>query len=354
MRGAAHASQKQYDSALADVDAAIEREPESAVAHEERAEILAEMKRYDEALAEFDKAAELAPKAIGPLVQKARVFGIQSKFKEALELLDRANELRPNNPGVLLLRASMYQELEEEEKALADVDLVLKLQPGHPLAMRFRAMLLAHTGKFDLAADELEKLQKAEPENWEIELQLALFYSAEKQNKKAIETFSSVLEKQPDSTIALRGRGDTLLGIGRQSEAIADYEKVLKLDPEDTGVLNNLAWVLATSPDEKLRDGARAIELATKACELTKYEKAHILSTLAAGYAETGDFKTAIEWSQKAVELGDEDVAEALQKELETYKKGEPFRELLTDPDAEKPDSPPPETQAAPAENEST
>ena len=48
--------------------------------------------------------------------------------------------------------------------------------------------------------------------------------------------------------------------------------------------------MLATSPDAKLRNGRRAIELATRACELTKYKAAYILSTLAAAYAETGDF----------------------------------------------------------------
>ena len=65
--------------------------------------------------------------------------------------------------------------------------------------------------------------------------------------------------------------------------------------------------MLATSPDDKLRNGSRAIELATKAAELTEYKAAYILSTLAAAYAETGDFQTAIKWSSKAVEIGDKE-----------------------------------------------
>ena len=55
-------------------------------------------------------------------------------------------------------------------------------------------------------------------------------------------------------------------------------------------MLNNLAWLLATSPEEGIRDGKRAIELAEKACEETEWQDAHIISTLAAGYAETGNF----------------------------------------------------------------
>ena len=68
-------------------------------------------------------------------------------------------------------------------------------------------------------------------------------------------------------------------------------------------MLNNFAWVLATSPDDDVRDGKRAVELATKAGELTERERAHILSTLAAAYAETGDFDAARKWSQKSVDM---------------------------------------------------
>ena len=93
--------------------------------------------------------------------------------------------------------------------------------------------------------------------------------------------------------------------------------------------LNNLAWVLATSPDDPVRNAKRSLECGLKASELTKYEKPHILSTLAAGYAESGDWETAIKWSSKAVELGvgEEDVDGQLKKELEGYKQKKPWRE---------------------------
>jgi lipopolysaccharide biosynthesis regulator YciM len=94
-------------------------------------------------------------------------------------------------------------------------------------------------------------------------------------------------------------------------------------------VLNNLAWLLATSPDDAIRDGARAIELATKACEETEWKQAHIVSTLAAGYAEAGDFAKAREYSQKAVDLGGEsdEVKQQLKSELASYEAEKPWRE---------------------------
>jgi Flp pilus assembly protein TadD len=149
----------------------------------------------------------------------------------------------------------------------------------------------------------------------------------------------------PDDWRAVRGLGDALLNVGRHAEAIAQYEKALKLEPKDDGVLNNLAWVLCTSPDDKLRNGRRAIELATEACKLTEYKVPHILSTLAAAYAEIGDFDNAVKWVSKGLEVADkskdtekegkQETKDALKKELENYKVKKPTRELLSEGKAE-------------------
>jgi tetratricopeptide (TPR) repeat protein len=171
---------------------------------------------------------------------------------------------------------------------------------------------------------------------------LGELYAVLKQNRKAIEAFDDLLREEPEHFAALRGRGDAYLNIGKHAEALADYEKALKLQPKDYGLLNNLAWLLATSPDDKIRDGRRAIDLATDACRITEYQLPHILSTLAAAYAETGDFDAAVKWSSKAVEMNDPQHGEELKKELESYKAKKPWRELL----AEEPEKPQPEKPA--------
>jgi len=112
------------------------------------------------------------------------------------------------------------------------------------------------------------------------------------------------------------------------------------MQPKHSGILNNLAWVLSTSPKDDLRDGKRAIELAQRACEETDYKAAHILSTLASAYAEIGDFETAKKWSAKAVELDEDGISDQLQKELDSYKEKKKWRELQEtkeNPDFEEP-----------------
>ena len=117
-------------------------------------------------------------------------------------------------------------------------------------------------------------------------------------------------------------------------------------------MLNNLAWVLATSPEDKLRNGKRAIELAKQACEVTEYKQAHILSTLAAGYAETGDFETAITWSKKAVESGGDELKGQLTKELESYEDKKPWREAAPPLDDPADQTAQPEKNAAPGSDD--
>lgn len=334
-RGSLYFDQDKFAEALDDFNAALKIDPQSAALLTARGMTLVELKRYEDAVADFQKAHQFETKAALPLFQLGRVYGMQGKFDKALEVLDQAHVLDPANAGVLLLRATVYQQLDKKDLALADVDRVLKLRPGQPLAMQLRAALLAGSNKFEEAISQLEALQRISPDDPDVDLQLAMFYNVEGKPRKAVELFSKVLTKEPQNFVALRGRADALLSVGKQAEAIADYETALKVRPDDSGVLNNLAWVLATSPDEKLRNGKRSIELATKACEVTEYKQAHILSTLAAGYAETGDFQTAMKWSQKAVESGKADQKEALAKELDSYKEGKPVRELQNTPETE-------------------
>lgn len=88
--------------------------------------------------------------------------------------------------------------------------------------------------------------------------------------------------------------------------------------------------MLATCPETKLRDGSKAVTSATRACELTQWKKGRPLAALAAAYAESGDFQSAVRWQQKAIELTlEEDSSKRYyQSCLERYRSGKPCHRL--------------------------
>ncbi|MBL8795039.1 MAG: hypothetical protein JNM56_14110 [Planctomycetia bacterium] len=111
------------------------------------------------------------------------------------------------------------------------------------------------------------------------------------------------------------------------ARAIADYEHALQLDAGAYAPRNNLAWLLATCPDENIRNGTRAVELATRACELSGYDPWYCLGTLAAAQAEAGDFEEARRWAKESLRCAPPEEREACKQRLQLYKADKPYRE---------------------------
>jgi tetratricopeptide (TPR) repeat protein len=332
---------------LADYDQAVKLSPHDVDVLRFRGMFHLTQNHFEPAIADLDAAIALDPKDADTYEARGIAQSLAQKYDEAMESFNKAIELEPDSPAAYTHRARVRAIKGDAPAALHDVEQALKLQPGSVQALQLHAMLLGSAGKFEQALADLNVLRQAMPDNTEILLQIALLYQADKQPQKAAATYSDVLLADANNVSALRGRADSFLNQGKQAEAIHDYEDALKSEPKDSGVLNNLAWVLATSPEDELRNGKRAIELAKLACEVTEYKQAHILSTLAASYAETGDFETAITWSEKAVELGAEALKGQLAKELESYQSQKPWREAIPPSDLA-PESSDPEKTAAP------
>jgi tetratricopeptide (TPR) repeat protein len=115
---------------------------------------------------------------------------------------------------------------------------------------------------------------------------------------------------------------------GRFAEAMPQFDAAIRLRPDYAEALNERAMILAACPEARLRDGRKAVEDATRACELTGWDQPMYLDTLAAAYAEAGDFAAAVAWQEKAIErLEDEPQKDDFRSRLSLYRAGKPYRQ---------------------------
>ncbi|TAK94753.1 MAG: tetratricopeptide repeat protein [Verrucomicrobia bacterium] len=143
--------------------------------------------------------------------------------------------------------------------------------------------------------------------------------------------YAAVLRASPNNAGAHARLASVLDRQGKTAEAIRHYRKTLRLAPDQPDALNNLAWHLAADADPLVRDGAEAVKLAERACELTGRRKAMLVGTLAAAYAEAGKFDDAIAAAQTACALaeaaGEAPLAQKNRELLELYRAHQPYHE---------------------------
>ena len=151
--------------------------------------------------------------------------------------------------------------------------------------------------------------------------------SAQQRHGEAEASYAGAARAWPWSSVARHHRAEALLRLGRREEARADFEEALKLEPDNPDLMNDIAWKLATHPDGRFRDGRRALQLADRACKLTRYAHAPYMDTLAAACAEVGRFPEARQIAQRAMDMAtDPSLAASIRRRLAGYQQAQPYR----------------------------
>jgi len=156
-----------------------------------------------------------------------------------------------------------------------------------------------------------------------------LVWSKKKEYEKAIADYNQAIRLDPNHAFAYNNRGRARFSVRDYDKAIADFNQSMRLDPNNSFVFSNAAWLRATCSDAQFRNGTKAVELATKACELAGWTRSEAVESLAAAYAETGDFDSAIKYQNKAIELNptDAEFVKGAEERLALYKDHKPYRE---------------------------
>ena len=186
-------------------------------------------------------------------------------------------------------------------------------------------------GKLDEAVSLMQSAVDLRPDNSPAQENLAKALLQKGQVTDALIHYRKLMELQPDNIEIHNIVGTVLVQQGHITEGVEEWEKVLLIRPDNGNALNNLAWVFATSPDDSLRDGSRAVQLAEQATRISGSRMAMVWRTLAAAYAENGRFVDAIQTAQRAIELarnqGNAALAAELQNTIALYETGKPLRD---------------------------
>jgi tetratricopeptide (TPR) repeat protein len=186
-------------------------------------------------------------------------------------------------------------------------------------------------GKLDEAISLLQAAVDLRPDNSPAHENLAKALLQKGQVADALIHYRKLLELQPDNIEVHNIVGTVLIQQGRIRDGVEEWEKVLAIQPDNGNAMSNLAWVLATSPDDSLRNGGKAIQLAEEALRISGRRIPILFRTLAAAYAEIGEFSKAIQTAQQGVDLansqGNSGLAAELQGNIALYEERQPLRD---------------------------
>jgi len=199
---------------------------------------------------------------------------------------------------------------------------------AQPLAQE--AIQLASTGDYEGAISKLRAALEIEPEQHLLRFQLARLLASMGRFEEARAEFGTVVSALPGNSAARRGEITALLLTDRYRDARTKLEEGLSALPRDGQLAHILARLLASAPDDEVRDGEMALRLALSVYEIKQlYETAE---TLAMAYAETGNFDKALEIQRglvaRAEAEGDGTRQDSLSQRLDSYEKRQPWRAL--------------------------
>lgn len=183
-------------------------------------------------------------------------------------------------------------------------------------------------GKYDNAIADYSAAIKIDPTYREAFNNRGNAYRRKGDSINALADYTEAIKLNPKRGLYYRNRGIVLQDKRDYARALADFEEAFKLDANDASAIDSAAWIRATAPDSKLRNGKLAVELATKACELTKWKTASYVDTLAAAHAEDGNYKEAVKRQEEALAVPEFEKSDGknARNRLKLYKSGKPVR----------------------------
>lgn len=265
--------------------------------HNKLGEVLVERGREAAAMGQFDLAVQLNGQHWKSRNNRGVSHAIAGRNAEALDDFNEVVRLRPGFANGWFNRGEVFKELGNLTDAVSDFSEAIRLAPQDGGFYHARGVVLARLGKDD----------------------------------PALADFNRALQLEPSLVAALVDRGDVLVKVGNYVEAVSSYRSALQSDHKFGPAYRSLAWLMATCPKERFRDGKRALVAAEKAVSLLGKDDYRSLEVLAAAQANLGKFQDAVVTQSRALEAASQSLTQiqlaASQARLDEYRQENPHRE---------------------------
>lgn len=309
-------AKKQIDQAVSEFRIALQAQP-SAEGYQNLGTALLQQGNPDTAFADFRQAIELNPRLMAAYSSWGQALSSEGKPEEAVVIYQQALQ-RDSDSGVIhynlaVTLRQMQRSAEAAGRAAVATGKTDDTAADVAQSKRLAAQALEHYAK-------ASRLGIDSAEFWfgygELLNDQGRYSDAETFLGRAVSKDPNLAKAHFQLAVA-QGR------LGNYAEALANYEKVLSLTPDNPETLNNLALIYATATNSEVRSPKMAVLLATRACDATTSQNARFMDTLARAYAADGDFFQAITWEDKAIkratQLSNHELAGELQGRYGLY-----------------------------------
>lgn len=253
-------------------------------------------------------------------------------WQAALFWYEKVSAIKPNDPDIHSKIALMLWRDGYAEAAIEEFNKVLAINPEDSNAWNDKGIINLALGKQKTAFKNFNQALALDPANNEARLNRANYYAAEGKFDLGLADCETGLEYNPKDAMLLLTKGQIKREQGKFVEAFSCFESAYDFARYNSHVLNELSWFLATCPVETLRDGNRAVKLARQGVFLAETPDPGLYDTLAAAYAESGNYEEAVKIQESAIYLArqagfSDSALRVWDKRLEYYRQGRAYHE---------------------------
>lgn len=330
MRGMARFENDDLNRACSDVDHALRLQPTYVPALLERAYLWQCRNRLDLALADANQAIQLESQNSYAYVERGVFHFATKEYGKALRDFEHALRLGSRASVLHLCKGMIHLERGEGEPAIAEFNTAIRIDPRRLDAYTGLATVYLLRSDSRKALEVFDHAVLVDPRSPDAHEARAVYFLSHGKNEKALEDLNEAVRLDPAGASRLRMRARVWFEKQDFAKALSDLNEAIRLEPNDIEAQQGRAWILATCPDPRIRNGEQAVVAAKGACELTHWKVAHALTTLAAAYSETGNFTAATQWQEKALGLVADNGPEhhEYRRLLERYRAGKPYHRL--------------------------